>query len=653
MRTPVEVTIAGGGLAGCEAAWYLARSGVRVRLCESRPHGGETAHTGSGLAELVCSNSLKSADPFKPSGVLKQELEKLGSLLIRLARVHSVPAGSALAVDREAFSRAVTRTLAGHPLITVEHREISSIPEGPAILATGPLTRPDLAAQLATDLGGEGLYFYDAIAPVVEADSLDMNETFVASRWQDGQDEGDEGDYLNCPMDREQYLAFVLAVAAAEKVLPHAFEEPRWFENCSPLELMVERGTDVLRHGPLRPVGLVDPRTGRRPYAVVQLRMENRHRTAFNLVGCQTRMTWPEQDRVFRLIPALAGVRFLRYGQIHRNTYLDAPRHLDEGVFLREHPLCAISGLLCGVEGYVESIALGMVSAMKLLARMQGKTWTDPPIETALGALCRHITTVRTPYVPTNVHLGLWPPLEAEGKLPKAEKRRRLALRAVERFDDWIARTAGLPGPPPGPHLVLASSSPRRRQMLESLGLDLEIRQAGIDETELPGEAPLDLVRRLAREKVLAVGRHETACVLAADTIVVCDGQVLGKPESLSGAMAMWRRLSGKTHEVVTAVAMFPPAGIDGGEHEPELFHEVTGVTFRVLGEPDLLAYMKTGEWVDKAGGYAIQGGAAPWVAGIHGSWTNVVGLPLAQTVERLVRFHPEWPAFPWRRHGD
>ncbi len=460
------VTVVGGGLAGCEAAWHLAHRGFHVDLIEARGAGesGEVSleppWQTDRLAELVCSNSLKSDDPERPSGLLKRELERLGSLLIPLARAHAVAAGSALAVDREGFSRAATAALTACPNVRLVRAELTALPAGPAILATGPLTRPALAAVLAEAVGTEGLYFYDAIAPVVDADSLDWERAFQASRW--GRDQGvgrgegapgadadDDGDYVNCPLDREEYDAFVEAIALADKVVPREFEEPRWFENCSPVELMVERGREVLRHGPLRPVGLVDPRTGARPWAVVQLRAENAHRTAFNLVGCQTRMTHPAQERVFRLIPALREARFLRFGEVHRNTFVDAPRRLEEGLFLPGRPDVALAGLLCGVEGYIESMALGLYAALRLAARLRGRPFTEPPATSALGALVGHIRGAPAPYMPTNVHLGLWPPLtpitgaKPGGKTSKAEKRRLLAARAVADFDAWLAAGPG------------------------------------------------------------------------------------------------------------------------------------------------------------------------------------------------------------------
>lgn len=443
-----EITVVGGGLAGCEAAWHLASRGFSVRLLEARgPDRTHAPFSGDGLAQLVCSNSLKSDDPLRPSGLLKRELEQLGSLLIPLARKHAVAAGTALAVDRGNLSLEATRILSAHPRIRIERREAETLPQGPAVVATGPLTLPALAQALAQAIGDEGLYFYDAIAPVVEADSIDWEHAFSASRWgrgaADSAEDGTEGgDYVNCPMDREEYEAFVQAVAEAEKVVPHAFEEPRYFENCSPVELMVERGRDVLRFGPMRPVGLVDPRTGRRPWAVVQLRAENRHRTAFNLVGCQTRMTHTAQERVFRLIPALRHARFLRHGEVHRNTYVDAPRRLESGVFLPGRPDVALAGLLLGAEGYVESMAMGVYAAMKLASRLRRESFAEPPPTCALGALAWYIQNAGTPYMPTNVHWGLWPPLEDPPR-DRARRRELLARRAERDFGDWLSSIGG------------------------------------------------------------------------------------------------------------------------------------------------------------------------------------------------------------------
>lgn len=438
-----EITVVGGGLAGCEAVWYLASRGFFVHLLEARDHVRTHApFRGSGLAQLVCSNSLKSDDPLRPSGLLKRELEQLGSLLIPIARRYAVAAGTALAVDREAFSHDVTRILESCPNIHIERQEVQAVPAEPVIVATGPLTLPALEHDLVRAVGHHGLYFYDAIAPVVEADSIDWDFAFFASRWNRDAEKKDitseeEGDYVNCPMNQAEYDAFVHAIATAEKVPPHAFEELCYFENCSPVELMVERGHDVLRFGPLRPVGLKDPKTGRRPWAVVQLRAENRHRTAFNLVGCQTRMTRPAQERVFRLIPALHRARFLRYGEIHRNTYVDAPRFLESGIFLPNRPLAALSGLLVGVEGYVESMAMGLYAAMKLVARLQEREFVEPPPTCALGALAWYIQHATAPYMPTNVHWGLWPPLENSPR-DRARRREMLVARARSDFANWL-----------------------------------------------------------------------------------------------------------------------------------------------------------------------------------------------------------------------
>jgi methylenetetrahydrofolate--tRNA-(uracil-5-)-methyltransferase len=342
-----EVTVIGGGLAGCEAAWQLARAGVACALVESKPVLLSPAHTTPLLAEIVCSNSLRSDDPSAPAGLLKAELRRAGSLILACADRTRVPAGDALAVDRHAFSREVTARIAGERAIRLERRAIDGLPEGPVIIATGPLTGGALARELSA-LVGENLYFYDAIAPIVDAETIDWSQTFRASRRDEA---GVEGDYVNCPLDREQYYAFVEAVRGGRKVLPHAFEQPRYFEGCLPIEVMADRGADVLAFGPMRPVGLVDPRTGRRPFAVVQLRAENRYGTCFNLVGFQTRLAYPEQKRIFQLIPALARAEFLRFGSIHRNSFVDAPRCLGPELEVRARSNVRLGGLLTGVEG--------------------------------------------------------------------------------------------------------------------------------------------------------------------------------------------------------------------------------------------------------------------------------------------------------------
>jgi methylenetetrahydrofolate--tRNA-(uracil-5-)-methyltransferase len=448
-----EVTVVGGGMAGCEAAWQLAERGVHVALVEQKPQAMSPAHQTPVLGELVCSNSLRSDDLAAPAGLLKHELRRMGSLVIACADEHRVPAGTALAVERFGFGREITTRLALHPRIRIERRALDHLPDGPVIVATGPLTGGPLGALIREQLGGDRMYFYDAIAPIVAADTVDLDRAFRQSRWgRDGAPvadadgtEGAEGDYLNCPMEKDEYVRFVAAIQAGRKVTPHEFEEPRYFESCLPIEVMADRGLDVLRHGPMRPVGLTDPRTGRRPYAVVQLRPENRYLTAYNLVGFQTRLAYPEQQRIFAMIPALAQAEFLRFGSIHRNTYVDAPRVLGPELELRVRPAIRFAGLLTGVEGYIESCALGLLCAWFVAARLQGRTLAPPPATTMLGGLHQHVVAPRAgsyKYVPTNVNFGLLPPVDLDD-LPrgqrKEENKRRMVERATDDLTRWLA----------------------------------------------------------------------------------------------------------------------------------------------------------------------------------------------------------------------
>lgn len=429
-------TVIGGGLAGCEAAWQLAEAGVEVLLRESKPEVMSPAHGTPLLAEIVCSNSLRSDAPEAPAGLLKAELRRAGSIILACADATRVPAGEALAVDRVAFARLVTARLANHPRVRIERRVVDELPEGPCIVATGPLTGGRLARQLGA-LCGKPLYFYDAIAPIVDAETVDTGVAFRGSRW-DVTTDPDGGDYLNCPMDRDTYEGFVAAVRAARKVAPHAFEEARYFEGCLPIEVMADRGLDVLAFGPMKPVGLTDPRTGRRPHAVVQLRAENRHRTAFNLVGFQTRLAYPEQQRIFRMIPGLEQAEFLRYGSIHRNSYVDAPRLLGPTLELRARPAVRLAGQITGVEGYIESTAMGLVAARFAAGALAGRAVAPPPPESAMGALYQHITRPRLAnenFVPMNINFGLLPPLP--GRANKRDKRRLYAERATRAFGPW------------------------------------------------------------------------------------------------------------------------------------------------------------------------------------------------------------------------
>jgi methylenetetrahydrofolate--tRNA-(uracil-5-)-methyltransferase len=436
-----RVVVIGGGLAGCEAAWQLATRGIAVNVVESKPEVMSPAHHAPLLAEIVCSNSLRSDSPEHPAGLLKSELRRAGSIILACADATRVPAGEALAVDRFAFARRVTATLAHHPRVRIERRVVHDLPGGPCILATGPLTGGGLARALKS-LCGKPLHFYDAIAPIVDAETVDEAVVFRASRYGKGVDADTQpdGDYLNCPMTMDEYVAFVTEVRGARKVEAHAFEEAKYFEGCLPIEVMADRGLDVLAFGPMKPVGLVDPRTGRRPHAVVQLRAENVHGTAYNLVGFQTRLAYPEQQRIFRMIPGLAAAEFLRFGSIHRNSYVDAPRLLGPELELRSRPHVRLAGQITGVEGYIESTAMGLVAARMLADRLAGRAPTPPPASSAMGALYQHITRPRgprEPFVPMNINYGLMPPLA--GRMPRRDRRKAFADRAHSAFGAWVA----------------------------------------------------------------------------------------------------------------------------------------------------------------------------------------------------------------------
>jgi methylenetetrahydrofolate--tRNA-(uracil-5-)-methyltransferase len=443
-----SVTIIGAGLAGSEAALTLASHGVSVRLIEQKPKARTPAQSSDGLCELVCSNSFRGAALSNAVGLLKEEMRRAGSFIMRAADRTRVPAGGALAVDRDAFSACVSEWLKNEPKIELVCACVERIPsERPLVIATGPLTADQLAADVARLVGTEALAYYDAIAPIIAADSIDWSKVFLASRWDKGESEEDRSAYVNCPLDEQQYRTFVRELCAARKVEPKAFEEARYFEGCLPIEVMAERGEQTLAFGPMKPVGLEDPHTGRRPYAVVQLRKENEAGTAYNLVGFQTRMARPEQDRVFRSIPGLENAEFERYGAVHRNTFLQAPRLLDRTFQLRAEPGLYFAGQISGTEGYVESAAGGLLVAGFLLDRFAGREPRLPPPSTALGGLIDHISRPNADYQPSNITFSLIAPWEGP-RLKKRPKYEAMANRALTQLDGWLAER-NPPGSPP------------------------------------------------------------------------------------------------------------------------------------------------------------------------------------------------------------
>jgi methylenetetrahydrofolate--tRNA-(uracil-5-)-methyltransferase len=427
-----SITIVGGGLSGCEAAWQAASRGIAVSLCEMKPEKFSPAHELAGLAELVCSNSLRGDSLDNAVGLLKEELRRVDSLFMMAAEAARVPAGGALAVDRLQFSQYITERISAHPLITVTRKEITTVPsEGLVIIASGPLTSEPLAASIGR-LAGNYLYFYDAIAPIVTAESIDMDIVYAASRY----GKGDGDDYLNCPFTETEYRAFIDAIRAAEKVPAREFEKVIHFEGCMPIEELAARGTDTLRFGAMKPVGLDDPRSGREPHAVVQLRKENRAGTLHNLVGFQTKMTWPEQKRIFRMIPGLQNAEFARLGSMHRNTFINSPALLLPTLQLKSDPRIFFAGQITGVEGYVESAGSGYLAGLNAARVASGMPIIEPPHESALGALVQHLTNAEVKHFqPMNVNYGLFP--EIPGKIKKKEKRGMLAERALTEIDTW------------------------------------------------------------------------------------------------------------------------------------------------------------------------------------------------------------------------
>ncbi len=437
---PKTITIIGGGLAGSEAAWQVARRGLRVRLYEMRPTRMTGAHQTTNLAELVCSNSLKSDEASTASRLLKDELRAGGSLLVNVAQEYSVPAGSALSVDREKFSAAVTRTLEQHPNIEIRREEIAQInTEEITIIAAGPLASPALVEAISQLTGEQDLYFFDAISPIVEGDTINYDIAFKAARYGKGGD-----DYVNCPMNKEEYLRFYEALTAAEKVKPHSGmnDEAKFFEGCLPIEEIARRGVDTLRFGPMKPVGLIDPRIGREPYACVQLRLENLMAEAYNIVGFQCHIKYGEQKRVLQLIPGLENAEFIRFGQMHRNTYICSPRLLQETLQMKQHPNVLFAGQISGIEGYTEAIATGMIAGMNAARLALHKAPAAPPRASAIGSLTNYLAHADTKnFQPANTTFALLPQLEPElrKKMKKKAERHRIQVeRGLNAFNDWL-----------------------------------------------------------------------------------------------------------------------------------------------------------------------------------------------------------------------
>ena len=432
-----DVTVIGAGLAGSEAAWQLANRGFQVCLVEMRPEKTSPAHSTALFGELVCSNSLRGDSLANAVGLLKEELRHLHSLVMESAEKNRVEAGGALAVDRVEFARTITQALEQHENITVERREVTQIPQEPTIIATGPLTSDTMAEAIVAHFGGaKGLNFYDAAAPLVSFESLDMDHCWFASRYDKG-----TADYVNCAMNETEYLDFVRELAAAQEAEVHGFEDKKVFEGCMPVEVMARRGVDTLRYGPLKPVGLKDPKTGKEPYAVVQLRKDNAQGSIYNIVGFQTHLRWPEQKRVFSMIPALRHAEYLRYGVMHRNTYLDSPRLLDRTYADRNRPLLAFAGQMTGVEGYVESAASGMLSALEMGRKLRGQEPVNFPSYTAIGALAAYIsdpTVVK--FQPMNVNFGIIDPLPYKFKGKKHDRYLEVSRRSLETIDEIAAR---------------------------------------------------------------------------------------------------------------------------------------------------------------------------------------------------------------------
>lgn len=463
-----RVKIIGGGLAGCEAAFFLAERGIPVDLYEMRPVRGTEAHTGGALAELVCSNSFKSLNAATAPGILKKEMELLGSLAIRSSKEAAIPAGEALAVDRDRFASAMSRAMETHPNIKVHREEIAQLPEDPevlTILATGPLTSPSLSESLKKLNGEDAFYFYDAISPIVDAGSINFETAFYGNRYgkksrslegsADPEESAGDDDYINCPLSREQYYDFVNELLKGERVEPKSFERVKHYEGCMPIEEMADRGPDTLRFGPMKPVGLVDPRTGREAFAAVQLRPENESRTAYNIVGFQTKLKYGEQSRIFRKIPGLEQAEFLRLGSMHRNSFVDSPRVLLPDLSLKNARHIMLAGQITGVEGYMESASIGLIAGIFAEARLQEKPLPSPPASSAMGALLGHLRNTRNPdFQPSGINFGLFEDhnftesLEAlrarfPKKIPKTEKREAFSAACLKSVAAYAQRIRG------------------------------------------------------------------------------------------------------------------------------------------------------------------------------------------------------------------
>jgi methylenetetrahydrofolate--tRNA-(uracil-5-)-methyltransferase len=440
MSNEKTITVVGGGLAGSEAAHQIAKLGIKVKLVEMRPVKISPAHNSDNLGELVCSNSLKSDSLDNASGILKAEMRRLGSLIIEAADNNRVPAGKALAVDRIKFAEYITDQIESNPLIDLVREEFEEIPENldsPLIIASGPLTSESLSESIKKLSDSDHLYFYDSISPIIDSESIDHSIVYKASRYENGDQE--EGDYLNCPLNRDQYYELIDELLTSEKIETRDFEKGLYFESCLPVEVIAERGKDTLRFGPAKPVGLKDPRTGKIPYAVVQLRCENKEASMYNIVGFQTKLKYPEQRRVFRMIPGLEKAEFMRYGSMHRNTYINSPKLMRPSLQVRNNDMLFFAGQILGVEGYVESSAMGIIAGINAAKVMKGEPPIVPPRETALGSLIKYITDTQVKsFQPMNINFGLFPAVQ--GKMQKTEKKKLIAKNALQSISTFISR---------------------------------------------------------------------------------------------------------------------------------------------------------------------------------------------------------------------